>query len=71
MAEQYVSKFTIGDAALEVKDTVARNTATSASTNATNALNKVNELEKLSRVTVTYEAATENVTIKTTTHENA
>lgn len=44
MAEQFVSKFNIGDQTIEVKDASARTTASTASTNASNALNKVLEL---------------------------
>lgn len=64
----YVSKFVLGEDTLEVKDSVARSTATTASTNATNALNKVTALEQLSRVTVAYAAATETITITTGDH---
>jgi hypothetical protein len=69
MAEQFVSKFNIGDQTIEVKDASARTTASTASTDAKNALNKVLELEKLSRVEVGYVAATETISITTGTHD--
>ena len=69
MANQFVSKFNIGDQTIEVKDASARTTASTASTNATNALNKVLELEKLSRVEVGYVADTETISITTGTHD--
>ena len=69
MAEQYVSKFNLGDQIIEVKDASARTTANTASTNATNALNKVTELEKLSRVEVSYVADKETISITTGTHD--
>lgn len=69
MAEQFVSKFNIGDQTIVVKDSSARTTASTASTNATNALNKVLELEKLSRVEVGYVANTETISITTGTHD--
>ena len=69
MAEQFVSKFNIGDQTIEVKDASARTTASTASTNATNALNKVSELEKLSRVEVGYVADTETISITIGTHD--
>lgn len=68
MAEQFVSKFNLGDQTIEVKDTSARTTANTANTNATNALNKVTELEKLSRVEVSYAAGTETISITTGNH---
>lgn len=68
MAEQFVSKFNLGDQTIEIKDASARTTANSANANATNALNKVKELEKLSRVEVSYAANTETISIKTGTH---
>lgn len=69
MAEQFVSKFNIGDQTIEVKDASARTTASTASTNATNALNKVLALEKLSRVEVSYVANTETISITTGNHD--
>lgn len=69
MAEQFVSKFNLGDQTIVIKDASARTTANSANTNATNALNKVKELEKLSRVEVSYVANTETITITTGTHD--
>lgn len=69
MAEQYVSKFSLGGQTIEVKDASARTAASSANTNATNALNKVKELEKLSRVEVSYVADTETISITTGTHD--
>lgn len=47
MPDNYVSKFTINDKELIVKDSEARNTANTASTNATNALNRVTEYKEL------------------------
>ena len=69
MAEQFVSKFNLGDQTIEIKDASARTTANTANTNATNALNKVKELEKLSRVEVSYTANTETISITTGTHD--
>lgn len=69
MAEQFVSKFNIGDQTIEVKDASARTTASTASTNASNALDKVLKLEKLPRVEVGYVANTETISIKTGTHD--
>lgn len=46
MPTNYVSKFSIDDQEVIVKDSEARSTANTASTNATNALNKVTELKK-------------------------
>lgn len=68
MAEQFVSKFNIGDQTIVVKDASARTTASTADTKASNALNKVLELEKLSRVEVGYVANTETISITTGTH---
>lgn len=69
MAEQFVSKFNLGNQTIEIKDASARTTANSANTNATNALNKVKELEKLSRVEVSYVESTETISITTGTHD--
>lgn len=69
MAEQFVSKFNIGDQTIVVKDASARTTASTASANASNALNKVLELEKLSHVEVGYVANTETISITTGTHD--
>lgn len=69
MAEQFVSKFTLGGQTIEVKDASARTTANTASTNATNALNKITELENLSRVEVSYVADTETISITTGIHD--
>lgn len=68
MPSNYVSKFNLNDQEVIVKDSEARNAATTASTNATNALNKVTELEKLSRVEVTYTQETETISITAGTH---
>ena len=72
-----VSVFNLGGQNLDVKDANARSTAQSAkttaeeaSTTANKALKKVEEVEKLSRVTVSYTAATETITITTATHVN-
>lgn len=68
MPSNYVSKFTLNDQEVLVKDSEARTAATTASTNATNALNKVTELEKLSRVEVAYTQETETISITAGTH---
>lgn len=68
MATNYVSKFTLNDQEVVVKDSEARTAATTASTNAANALNKVTQLEKLSRVEVGYTAGTETISITAGTH---
>lgn len=80
MPSNYVSKFTLNDQEVIVKDSEARTAATTASANATNAastnattaLNKATELEKLPRVTVTYSAADTTIKVVTTnTHATA
>ena len=43
MPSNYVSKFTLNDQEVLVKDSEARTAATTASTNATNALNKATD----------------------------
>lgn len=70
-----VSIFNLGGQNINVKDATARSTAQSANTaaseaatTANNALKKAQEIEKLSRVTVTYEASDETITITTATH---
>ena len=70
-----VSIFNLGGQNINVKDATARSTAQSANTKASeaattanNALKKAQEIEKLSRVTVTYEASHETITITTATH---
>ena len=68
MPSNYVSKFTLNDQEVLVKDNEARTAATMASTNAANALNKVTELEKLSRVEVAYTQDTETISITAGTH---
>lgn len=68
MATNYVSKFSLNDQEVVVKDAEARTAATTASTNATNALNKVTELEKLSRVEVGYTQDTETISITAGNH---
>lgn len=68
MPSHYVSKFTLNDQEVIVKDSEARTAATTASANATNALNKVTELEKLSRVEVAYTADTETISITAGNH---
>lgn len=68
MATNYVSKITLNDQEVVVKDSEARTAATTASANATNALNKVTELEKLSRVEVAYTQDTETISITAGNH---
>ena len=68
MPSNYVSKFSLNDQEVIVKDSEARTAANTASTNATNALNKVTELEKLSRVEVTYTQDTETISITAGNH---
>ena len=68
MPSNYVSKFSLNDQEVIVKDSEDRTTANSASTNATNALNKVTELEKLSRAEVTYTQDTETISITAGNH---
>lgn len=70
-----LSKFTLDNKTINVKDTTARTAAsnaqslaTTASGNATSALNKVAELEKLSRVEISYDSTSETMTIVTGTH---
>lgn len=59
-----VTTFNLGGQDITVKDPTARS-------NADEALQKVKEIEQLSRVTVTYTAATETITIETATHATA
>lgn len=73
-----VTTFNLGGQNITVKDPTARSNAQSANTAAANAattaneaLQKVKDVEKLSRVTVTYTAATETITIATATHATA
>lgn len=70
-----LSIFKLDSETINIKDSVARQTADSAKTlattasgNATTALNKVNELEQLSRVTISYDSSKETMTITTGTH---
>lgn len=70
-----LSIFKLDSETINIKDSIARQTADSAKTlattasgNATTALNKVNELEQLSRVTISYDNSTETMTITTGTH---
>lgn len=70
-----VTTFNLAGQDITVKDPTARSNAQSASTaaneatkTANEALQKVKGVEKLSRVTVTYTAATETITITTATH---
>lgn len=72
-----VSVFNLGGQDINVKDATARSNAQSANTaaneaatTANKALQKVEEVEKLSRVTVSYTANTETITITTATHTN-
>ena len=72
-----VSIFNLGGQNINVKDATARSTAQSANTaaseaatTANKALQKVEEVEQLSRVTVSYNPATETITITTVTHTN-
>ena len=73
-----LSIFKLDSETITIKDSVARDTASSAKTlattasgNATTALNKVTELEKLSRVSISYDSTTETMTITTGTHDVA
>lgn len=70
-----VTVFNLGGQNITVKDPTARSNAQSAntaakeaSTTANEALQKVKDIEQLSRVTVTYTAETETITIATVTH---
>ena len=70
-----VSVFNLGGQDINVKDATARSNAQSANTaaneaatTANNALKKIEEIEQLSRVTVSYNPATETLTITTATH---
>ena len=71
-----VSIFSLGGQSITVKDATARSTAQSASnaaaqasSAASQALQLAQEIEQLSRVTVSYEAQSETITITTATHE--
>lgn len=71
----YVSKFTVDGTEIEVKDTEARKAAGNAQDTANTASDAVNTaqtdidaIKKLSRVTVSYDEKTEDITITTTTH---
>lgn len=75
----YVTHVNIDGTICEIKDSVARtdaasatSTANAAKTTATTALNKATKLEKLPRVTVTYSAADTTIKVVTTnTHATA
>ena len=71
-----LSIFKLDSDIINIKDTMARQTADSAKTlattasgNATTALNKVTELEQLSRVSISYDSSEETMTITTGAHE--
>lgn len=63
-----VSKFTLDNVDISVKDTTARNTASSASALSSQNAQDIADLKALSRLTVSYDSATETIAFSTTTH---
>lgn len=63
-----VKEFTLDNVPINVKDDVARTTANAASAQASANTQDIADLKALSRLTVSYNAATETIAFTTTTH---
>lgn len=63
-----VSTFTLDNVDITVKDTTARNAASSASAMSSQNAQDIADLKALSRLTVSYDATTETIAFSTTTH---
>ena len=63
-----VSTFTLDGTDITVKDNTARSTASSASAQSAANAQDIADLKALSRLTVSYNQATETITFSTTTH---
>lgn len=66
-----VSKFTLGGETVDVKDQIARTQSQSAVQQASEALQIAQDIEQLSRVVVSYDQASETITITTSDHQEA
>lgn len=63
-----VKTFKLDDVPIDVKDAVARNTASAASAQAAANAQDIADLKALSRLTLSYNASTETLAFSTTTH---
>lgn len=63
-----VSVFTLDSTPIDVKDNVARQTANSASAQSSQNAQDIADLKALSRLTVSYNSATETIAFSTQTH---
>lgn len=66
-----VSKFTLGGETVDVKDQIARTQSQTAVQQASEALQIAQDIEQLSRVVVSYDQASETITITTSDHQEA
>lgn len=66
-----VSKFTLGGETIDVKDQTARTQSQTAVQQAAEALQIAQDIEQLSRVVVSYDQASETITITTSDHQEA
>lgn len=63
-----VTKFTLDNVDITVKDSTARNTANAASSQSAQNAQEIADLKALSRLTVSYNASTETIAFTTSTH---
>jgi hypothetical protein len=63
-----VSVFTLDNTNINVKDSTARNTATAAASQSAANAQDIADLKALSRLTVSYNSATETIAFTTQTH---
>ena len=64
-----VSKFRLGGETIDVKDQAARTQSQTAVQQAAEALQIAQDIEQLSRVVVSYDQASETITITTSDHQ--
>ena len=63
-----VSKFTLDNTEINVKDSTARSTASAASAQSAANAQDIADLKALSRLTVSYNSSTETIAFSTSTH---
>ena len=64
-----VKQFVIDNTTIDVKDEIARTSASNAVATAQQALDKALEIEALERLEITYNSINETITFTRTTHE--
>lgn len=66
-----VSIFKLDNTSIDVKDAIARSTASAASAQSAANAQDIADLKALSRLTVSYDSSTETITFSTNTHSNS